>query len=77
MLRDNLEGWDGVGWGGRWEGDTRRRGRVFLWLNGVDVWQKPTQHCKAIILQLKINIKKRLRPTEEIKQVQNICFLKE
>ena len=21
----------------------------------VDTWQKPTQHCKAIILQLKIN----------------------
>ena len=21
----------------------------------VDVWQKTTQHCKAIILQLKIN----------------------
>ena len=46
----------GVEWGGRWEGDTRRRGRVYLWLNGADVWQKPTQHCKAIILQLKINI---------------------
>ena len=24
-------------------------------LSRVDVWQKPTQHCKAIILQLKIN----------------------
>ena len=24
----------------------------------VDVWQKPTQHCKAIILQLKIKFKK-------------------
>ena len=23
----------------------------------VDVWQKPTQYCKAIILQLKINLK--------------------
>ena len=22
----------------------------------IDVWQKPTQHCKAIILQLKIKI---------------------
>ena len=26
-----------------------------LWLIHVDVWQKPTQYCKAIILQLKIN----------------------
>ena len=25
---------------------------VYLWLIHVDVWQKPTQYCKAIILQL-------------------------
>ena len=25
------------------------------WLIHVDIWQKPTQHCKAIILQLKMN----------------------
>ena len=28
---------------------------VHLWLMHVDVWQKPTQYCKAVILQLKIN----------------------
>ena len=28
---------------------------VYLWLIHVDVWQKPTQYCKASILQLKIN----------------------
>ena len=28
---------------------------VHLWLIRVDVWQKPTKFCKAIILQLKIN----------------------
>ena len=28
---------------------------VYLWLIQVDVWQKPTQFCKAIILQLKNN----------------------
>ena len=28
---------------------------VDLWLIHVDVWQKPTQYYKAIILQLKIN----------------------
>ena len=28
-----------------------------LWLIHVDVWQKPTQYYKAIILQLKINVK--------------------
>ena len=27
---------------------------VYLWLIHV-VWQKPIQHCKAIILQIKIN----------------------
>ena len=30
---------------------------VYLWLIHVDVWQKPTQYCKAIIVQLKINLK--------------------
>ena len=29
---------------------------VYLWLIDVDIWQKPTEYCKAIILQLKINI---------------------
>ena len=31
----------------------------YLWPIHVDVWQKPSQYCKAIILQLKlINFKK-------------------
>ena len=33
---------------------------VYLWLIHVDVWQKATQHCKAIILQLKTNKLKKL-----------------
>ena len=28
---------------------------VYLCLIHVDIWQKPMQHCKAIILQLKVN----------------------
>ena len=32
---------------------------VYLWLIYVDVWQKPTQHCKVIILQWKINCLKK------------------
>ena len=28
---------------------------AYLLLIHVDVWQKPAQYCKAIILQLKIN----------------------
>ena len=44
-------------------GGSRSEGaHVRLWLIGADVWQKPIQHCKAVILQLKINkfIKKNL-----------------
>ena len=50
MLCDNLEGWDG---GGGMEvpegGDI-----CALMLIHIAVWIKPTQHCKTIILQLKI-----------------------
>ena len=28
---------------------------IYLGLIHVDTWQKPTQYCKAIIFQLKIN----------------------
>ena len=31
------------------------RGHVYLWLIHIVVWQKPMQHGKEIILQLKIN----------------------
>ena len=34
---------------------------VYLWLFHVDVWQKPTQFCQAIILQLKNNFFKKLK----------------
>ena len=51
-LRDNLEGQDGAG-GGR---EVQEKGTyVNLQLTYVDVWQKPTQYCKAIIPQLKRN----------------------
>ena len=44
-LCDNLEGWYGMeGWR-----------VIYLWLINIVVWQKPTQYCKAIILQLQIN----------------------
>ena len=47
-LCDNLERWDGVGAGrGIQEGGGAY---VCLWPIHVDVWQKPTQYCKAIIL---------------------------
>ena len=34
---------------------------VYLWLIHVDIWQKPSQYCKVIILQLKIKLKKKRR----------------
>ena len=52
VLCDNLEGWDGLGGGGRFE---REGTHVYLGLIHADVWQKPIQYCKAITLQLKIN----------------------
>jgi len=40
--------------GGRFRRD---RIYVYLWLIHAVVGQKPTQHCKAIIFQLKVNLK--------------------
>ena len=37
-------------------GEFKRTGTyVCLWLIHVDAWQKPTQFCKTVIFQLKIN----------------------
>ena len=56
MLCDDLEEEGGEGAvGGRVK---REEIYVYLWLIYVVVWQKPIQHCKAIILQLKINFQK-------------------
>ena len=52
MLCNDLEGWDGGGWREAQEGIC-----VYLWLIHVVLCQKPTRHYKAIILQLKINLK--------------------
>ena len=46
----------GMGWGGRWEGESGWGIHVNPWLIHVNVWQKPLQYCKVISLQLiKIN----------------------
>ena len=59
MLCDNLEGWNGVKGGrGRFKGEGPY---IHPWLIHVDVWQKPTQRCKAVILRLNINLKNKLR----------------
>ena len=50
-----------VEWGGGWERERFKMDRthIYLWLSHVFVWQKPTQHCKVIILQLRTNLKRR------------------
>ena len=62
MLRDTLEGWEV---GGRFK---REGTSVRLWLVHIHVWQKPTQYCRAIILQLKIKLKKILSSREKINE---------
>ena len=47
---------------GREVGGSFKEGtRVSLWMIHVDAWQKPSQYCKVIVLQLKIklNLKKK------------------
>ena len=46
----------GMGWevGGRFK---REGTYVYIWLIHVGMWQKQTQYCKAIILQLNMKIK--------------------
>ena len=74
MLCDNLEGWDG---GGGWREVQEGGTYIYLWLNH-DIWQKQTQYCKAILLQLKRNkLKKFYQTVHPIKtwaDDQNIHF---
>ena len=49
--------------GGRFR---REETYVYLQLTHADVWQKPTQYCKAIILQLRKGKKKKRKIVEKI-----------
>ena len=44
-----------------WLPSSKTKNPSVLWLIHADVWQKPAQYCQAIILQLKINLKKNKR----------------
>ena len=48
---------------------------VYLWMIRVNVWQKPTQHCKAIILQLKNKsiYKKKKTKTNKLLDTESQC----
>ena len=58
-LCDDLEG---IGWRGGKEAQEE------IWLTGGVVWQKPTQHCKASFLQLKIKNKQIHKKTHTHKE---------
>ena len=61
MPCDNLEEWDGIRGGGGKDIQGERDIYIYiyihthLWIIRVDVWQKSTQYCEAVILQLKKN----------------------
>ena len=50
-----------MGWGERWEGGSGWEAYVHPWLIHVNIWQKPTQYCKALTYQLKVNKRKKKR----------------
>ena len=43
----------GIGWGGRWEGLQDGGDTCIPVVSSCGIWQKPSQYCKAFILQLK------------------------
>ena len=49
LVCDDLEGWE---WVGGWR-EVQEGGDVCIQLIHADVWQNPTECCKAIIPQLK------------------------
>ena len=51
--------------GGRWERGSGGGTHVHPWLIHVNVWQKPPQYCKVIILRFKLIIKKKFFFKEE------------
>ena len=60
MLCDHLERWDGDGAGKRFKREgihTHTHTHTHTLMIHVVVQQKPTQHCKANVIQLKINLK--------------------
>jgi len=77
VLCDNLEGWD-RGWGGR---EVQEGGAIcILRADSCYCMEKSTQHCKAIILQLKIKKEKNafqyIVGADKYCLIQKVCFLK-
>ena len=69
QVSDNLEEWDGMG-GGR---EVQEGGDILTPM--ADVWQKPTQYCKAVILQVKINFNLKAHTHTHTQATQGpLCF---
>ena len=65
----------GMGWGGRWAGESggglRMGNTLNPWLIHVNVRQKPLQYCKVISIQIvKVNVKRK----EERKKTTKNCM---
>ena len=53
----------------------REETHAYLWLSHPDVWQRPTQYCEAIFLQLKIIKKKKDKLQDKKNDVAHIHLL--
>ena len=73
VLCDNLDGLDKGGVEQRFK---REKTDVSLWLIHIVVQQKPTQHCKAIIFQLRIIFKKYIKKSIVTYLMKNILAYK-
>ena len=74
MLCDNLEEYNGVGVAGK----AQEVGTyVYFWLIHTVIWQKPTQYCKAISLQLQIekSFKKNITNSTYVPNVPTYIYL--
>ena len=61
----------GIGWRGRWEGESGWEIHVNPWLIHINVWQKPLQYCKVISLRL---IKKMEKKKNSAKNNTRLTF---
>ena len=68
-IAKNLKALGFRGVGGRFK---RERAYVYLWLIHVDVWQKPTKYCIAIMLQLRKKVYQGKKPLGLNLQSQNL-----
>ena len=78
MHETSAQGWAlgrprGLGWGGKWEGESGWGTHVNSWLIHVNVWQKSLQYCQVISLKvIKIKGKIIIKNKNKNKQMEPI-----